>query len=168
MVLELREIQIYSRYMFASAFGASTFKVLERARVRVSCGVRVCRVRGAMCVDTRARKFPTKFGCHENPLGTWLHLVTYMVGLRRVANPGVGREQRTAQAYPGGVGTPAGRTFSFSVVKSDRVGALSEPIPLRAGVVSGRVASASNSVHTPESSRSAARPDSAADGLEPA
>ena len=37
-----------------------------------------------------------------------------MVGLRRVANPGVGREQSTAQAYPGGVGTPAGRTFSFS------------------------------------------------------
>ena len=38
----------------------------------------------------------------------------YMVGLRGVANPGVGREQSTAQAYPGGVGTPAGRTFSFS------------------------------------------------------
>ena len=39
---------------------------------------------------------------------------TYMVGLRRVANPGVGQEQRTAQVYPGGVGTPAGRTFSIS------------------------------------------------------
>jgi hypothetical protein len=37
----------------------------------------------------------------------------YMVGLRGVANPGVGREQRTAQAYPGGVGTPAGRTVTY-------------------------------------------------------